>query len=269
MSEYQYYEFRAIDRPLTAWEQEDVRRLSSRVEPTPTRAVFTYSYGDFRGDPLKLLETHFDAMLYIANWGSKRLAFRFPRSLVDPALLKPYCGYDEVTVTTTEQHVVLDISFHDEDGLGWIEGEGLLDPLESLRHDILRGDLRAPYLAWLQAAQWSSEMDPVDLDDGLDDSDMDEADSDGDDPLEILPVPAGLGQLSVPLQAFVDFFAIDAELIARAAAVSAPLASRDDQIERQVAMLPEQERTAWLVRVARGEPNIDVQLMRRLREVGQ
>lgn len=63
MSEYQYYEFQAIDRPLTPEEQGYVRTLSRRVEPTPVQAIFTYSYGNFRGDPLDLLETHFDAML--------------------------------------------------------------------------------------------------------------------------------------------------------------------------------------------------------------
>ena len=79
MSEYQYYEFQAINRPLTEEQQTYMRSLSSRVELTPTRAVFTYSYGDFRGNPLAVLEAHFDALLYLANWGSKRLAFRCRR----------------------------------------------------------------------------------------------------------------------------------------------------------------------------------------------
>ena len=83
MSEYQYYEFQAIDRPLSEEEQRYIRSLSSRVTPTPTQAAFTYSFGDFRGDPLKVLERYYDALLYLANWGSKRLAFRFPRAVVD------------------------------------------------------------------------------------------------------------------------------------------------------------------------------------------
>ena len=45
MSEYQYYEFQAIDRPLTSEEQRAVARLSSRVALHPRRAVFTYSFG--------------------------------------------------------------------------------------------------------------------------------------------------------------------------------------------------------------------------------
>jgi hypothetical protein len=40
MSEYQYYEFQAIDRPLTSEEQAAVAGLSSRTEPHPWRVVF-------------------------------------------------------------------------------------------------------------------------------------------------------------------------------------------------------------------------------------
>ena len=52
--EYQYYEFQALDRPLTAAKPDYLRGLSSRVEPTATQAIFTYSYGDFRGDSNQL-----------------------------------------------------------------------------------------------------------------------------------------------------------------------------------------------------------------------
>ncbi len=37
MSEYQYYEFVAIDRPLSKGEMADLRALSTRAEITPTR----------------------------------------------------------------------------------------------------------------------------------------------------------------------------------------------------------------------------------------
>lgn len=268
MSEYQYYEFQAIDRPLSEAEQAHVHTLSRRVQATPTQAIFTYSYGDFPGDPLTLLETHFDALLYTANWGTRELAFRFPRALLDlEPLQQYYWSADEITLKTTEQHVVLDLRFHDEDRVGWIEGEGLLATLTPLRADILRGDRRALYLAYLKAAQHAEEVDNDDeeLDDGLAYLDADTAEDDGP-PVE-LAVPPGLDQLSAPLRAFVDFFEIDAELIARAAAVSPPLEHSDDGIERRVELLPDAERTAWLVRLARGEPHLDVQLLRRLREI--
>jgi hypothetical protein len=36
MSEYQYYEFLAVDRPLTETEQDEVREFSSRATITDT-----------------------------------------------------------------------------------------------------------------------------------------------------------------------------------------------------------------------------------------
>jgi len=50
--------------------------LSSRAEISTTRFTNEYSYGDFRGDPGRLLEEYFDAYLYAANWGTRELAFR-------------------------------------------------------------------------------------------------------------------------------------------------------------------------------------------------
>ena len=37
MSEYQYYEFLALDRPLTAEQRTELRAISSRAEITATR----------------------------------------------------------------------------------------------------------------------------------------------------------------------------------------------------------------------------------------
>ena len=44
MSEYQYYEFQALDRPWNAKQLAYIRTLSNRVELTPRQAIFTYSY---------------------------------------------------------------------------------------------------------------------------------------------------------------------------------------------------------------------------------
>jgi hypothetical protein len=196
MSEYQYYEFQAIDRPLTTEQQAAMRKLSSRVELSATRAAFNYSYGDFRGEPLKVLEQHFDALLYIANWGSKQLAFRFPRASIAAAQLEPYLLGDEESYVgdlhTTPQYLILNLETREEEGYGWIAGEGLLDPLIPLREAILRGDLRALYLFWLRCAAeqagWADEDEEP-------------------DPLVEPPVPPGLGQLDPALGAFADFVA--------------------------------------------------------------
>ncbi|MGH8564248.1 MAG: hypothetical protein ACREXW_09210 [Gammaproteobacteria bacterium] len=50
MSEYQYYEFQAIDRPLTDREVSTLRNYSSRATITSTRFMNRYSYGSFKGN---------------------------------------------------------------------------------------------------------------------------------------------------------------------------------------------------------------------------
>ena len=78
MSEYQYYEWQSIDRPLTAEEQDAVNSLSSHMDTvTSTQAIVTYSWGDFKHDPRKVLLRYFDDMLYLTNWGTRQLMFRF------------------------------------------------------------------------------------------------------------------------------------------------------------------------------------------------
>jgi hypothetical protein len=62
-SEYQFYEFQAVDRLLTDEEMAAIRTLSSRVRPTQTSATFVYHWGDFPRDPKQVLVQYFDAML--------------------------------------------------------------------------------------------------------------------------------------------------------------------------------------------------------------
>jgi hypothetical protein len=82
VSEYQFYEFRSIDRPLTTKEQQVIGGWSSRTYPTSTGATFTYSYSDFPQNPKQVVAKYFDAMFYIANWGSKQLMLRFPKEVL-------------------------------------------------------------------------------------------------------------------------------------------------------------------------------------------
>lgn len=200
MSEYQYYEFRTIDRPLTDEEQAAMRQLSSRVVLTPTSAAFTYNYGDFRGNPEKVLLQYFDAMFYIANWGSCQLMFRFPKKVLDLEQMRTYCHppivEEFVSLVEKGEYVILNIEWREEaPDWGWIEGEGSLPRLMGLRDDLLHGDYRLLYLAWLKAITLEEEM------------------------LETVkepPVPPGLRQLSAGLQAFIELFGLDEHLVAAA-----------------------------------------------------
>ena len=67
MSEYQYYEFQVIDRPLTKAEQEMLRDLSTRARITATSFTNHYEWGDLKGDPKRLMESFFDLHLYLAK----------------------------------------------------------------------------------------------------------------------------------------------------------------------------------------------------------
>ena len=51
MSEYQYYEFQAIDRPLGEADRQTLRALSARARITATSFTNSYEWGDFKGDP--------------------------------------------------------------------------------------------------------------------------------------------------------------------------------------------------------------------------
>jgi hypothetical protein len=67
MSEYQCYEFVALDRPLTSKQMAELRAISTRAEITPTRLWNEYQWGDLKADPAKLVERYFDAHMYFAN----------------------------------------------------------------------------------------------------------------------------------------------------------------------------------------------------------
>ena len=250
MSEYQYYEFQAIDRTLTDEEQQAVGALSSRVEPHPWQAVFVYNWSDFRGDPEAILRQYYDAMLYMANWGSRQLMFRFPHGALDLESAKAHCQpiivQDYLSFSAEDDHVILNIEFHDEKAAGWADGEGWLPAMLSLRDDIMHGDYRALYLAWLKVLEVEDLLKPV------------------FEP----PVPPGLGALAPALRRFVEFFEIDETLIQVAAEASdEEQVQPEDWLEQALSQLAPDERGSFLLRLAQGEPHLSIRLNRRLREI--
>ena len=82
MSEYQYYEFQAIDRCLTEEEMSELRHFSSRADITPYSFTNEYSWGNFKGDEDLWMEQYFDGFLYYANWGAHILKLRLPSALL-------------------------------------------------------------------------------------------------------------------------------------------------------------------------------------------
>ena len=243
MSEYQYYEFLALDRPLTDKQRAELRSISTRAEITATRFVNEYQWGDLKGDPRKMVERYFDAFLYLANWGTRRLMFRLPRGALGSKTAERYCYTDTASLIETGSHLILSLYVDREPDGYWDEPGGQLAAMVQARAELAAGDLRLLYLAWLLALQ------------------SDEVDDEDTEP----PVPAGLEHLSASLQAVVDFFEIDEDLIAVAAA-SSPSIQEPEGMAGWITSLPAEQKDALLARVAAGEgAQVQALLLRRFR----
>ncbi|HMD07516.1 MAG TPA: hypothetical protein VKH63_08280 [Candidatus Acidoferrum sp.] len=229
VSEYQYYDFRALDRPLTRKEMAALRSISTRAAITATSFTNHYEWGDLKANPSKLLEKYFDAFVYVANWGTHEFYIRLPQGSVDYRLLKAMVTGESLRVRKTATSVIVEFGFESEwdgedDGTGWMAS------LMPLRSDLLRGDLRCLYLGWLRCAQ---------------DGELDE------DKLEP-PVPAGLEELSGPLHALIEFLKIDEDLVEVAAQASKPLAAGPSRRELSawIRGLPEKDKNELLITAA-------------------
>ena len=243
MSEYQYYEFLALDRPLTDKQRAELRSISTRAEITATRFVNEYQWGDLKGDPRKMMERYFDAFLYLANWGTRRLMFRLPRGTLGSKIAERYCYTDTASLIETGSHLILSLYVDREPDDYWDEPGGQLAAMVQARAELAAGDLRLLYLAWLLALQ------------------SDEVDDEDTEP----PVPAGLEHLSASLQAVVDFFEIDEDLIAVAAA-SSPSIQEPEGMAGWITSLPAEQKDALLAQVAAGEgAQVRALLLRRFR----
>jgi len=241
MSEYQYYEFQAVDRPLGKADQEALRALSTRARITATSFTNSYEWGDFKGDPAKLMESCFDLHLYVANWGSRRLIIRWPARLVDRYRLGTFLAeVDGVTLGSAGQNLTLDMHVDDLELEDWDDGSGWLAALAPLRSDVLGGDLRLFYLLWLTAVE-----------------------SDAFEPDETEPLP-GIGPITGALEAFANFFAIDPDLVAAAAERPAdPLADERASaaaVGAILAAMADQDKTALLTRLFDGDAHVGGEL---------
>ena len=255
MSEYQYHEWQTLERPLTAAEQKAVNELSSHIDVTATQASVTYNWSSFRHDPLNVLAKYFDAYLYLANWGTRRLAFRFPQKLVEVVAIEAYCDEYHTNIKTIGDVQILEFDMGEEDGFDeWIDERGLLSTLANLRDDIIQGDYRTLYLAWLKGMTLESDNY---------DEDEDDPDNFFNDPEPALP--AGLKHLTPPLNAFTDFFEIDPFLVAAAAELSPSLSSTQQaDFAPLISRLTRPECDEFLLKIVNAEPGAVAALRKKL-----
>jgi hypothetical protein len=227
MSEYQYYEFRAIDRALTKAEMTALRSISTRAVITSTSFTNHYEWGDLKADPLKLLAKYFDAFVYVANWGTREFHLRLPQELVDTKRLQAMLPGNSAQVRSTGKFVTISFESEGEPDDDWDDGTGWMGSLISLRADLLRGDFRCLYLGWLFCVQNEEFSDEV---------------------LEP-PVPAGLRELSAPYDSLIEFLGIDEDLVEVAATASEPLkaAPSRKELATWIRGLPENEKDDLLI----------------------
>ncbi|MCX6125753.1 MAG: hypothetical protein NTV34_13555 [Proteobacteria bacterium] len=233
MSEYQYYEFRSIDRPLNEHQMQALRAISTRARITQTSFTNTYNFGDFKGHPKHLMEKYFDAFLYVANWGTHRLMWRLPRHLINKETLSAYCKGECVSYSEKGDYIVTEFN-SDIEPEEWEEGSDWLFSLMPLRSDLLAGDYRSLYLAWLCTAQ------------------CDELDDDIVEP----QVPPGLGDMTGALRSFAEFLRIDEDLIAVASEGSSQSKLREanqNDLKGWIKSLSDTERNNLLLEFMEGK----------------
>ncbi len=219
-----------------------MRQLSTRARITATRFTNEYEWGDFKGSPDQMMQRYYDAHLYLANWGTHRIMVRLPRTLLDPEIAGQYCVDGQVSMSTTQENVILDLTSEDEAG-EWVEGaEDSLSAIVGVRSELAAGDLRPLYLAWLSAyGGWESDEDAFGGED--------------EDELEP-PVPAGLGSLSAAQRALADFLRLDSDLLQVAAEASLGLPEvKDDAraLAAYIGKLPVSDKDRLLTLVAEGQ----------------
>jgi hypothetical protein len=237
MSEYQYYEFLAIDRPLTADEMEELRALSTRATITPVSFTNEYNWGDFKGDPHKLMQRYFDAHVYVANWMTAIFMVRLPMEALTRETAKAAAVPYILDIKATKTHWIITWSLEESenyDRFGMEDGRGWLARLAPVRDELLRGDLRSLYIGWL--AFIAGEM--------MDDDDV--------EPLSV----GGLANLTAAQQALAEFLEVEPDLLA-GAGMGSPAAQDTEVSQREmqkwIDALPREETNSILKQLLEGK----------------
>ena len=237
MSEYQYYEFLAIDRPLNEDEMAELRALSTRATITPVSFTNEYNWGDFKGNPDKLMQRYFDAHVYVANWMTAIFMVRLPMQALTRETAKATAVSYLLDIKPTKTHWIITWSLEESenyDRFGMDDGRGWMARLAPVRDELLRGDLRSLYIGWLSAV--AGEMKD-------------------DDDVEPLCV-SGLENLTASQQALAEFLEVDPDLLA-GAGMGSPAAPRTEvsrrEMEKWIDGLPREEVNSILKQLLEGK----------------
>ncbi len=216
MSEYQYVEFQAVDRPLNDKQLAFAERQSSRAEVSRRSLTVEYHYSDFRGDVEGLLRNGFDVFLHYANYGVREIRLRLPDGLpFEKAVWSEFVDDERLTWSKDAKGkggILALCPYHESGELdeAW-EFDQYVDAAVHIRERLMAGDLRALYLLWLCAA-----------------------DDDNNDPDETIEpsVPHGMAELAGPSENLLTFFGLDTLLLKAAGegVENAPASASQDKI---------------------------------------
>lgn len=237
MSEYQCYQWKRVGRSLSPKDRREVSELSSHISVRSDSAEVTYHWGDFKHDPIFVLELYFDLFLYEANWGTQRIAFRFDADTVDVEELSRYATGETITVSEKNGKVQIEAWFYEN----WVEpacyfqdeyGETdwRLEVFETVHRQLMEGDYRGLFLLWLKAC----ELEP-------------EEESDFTTLL-----PGGMGQLGDEHQVLAEFVGVDSGVVTEAGNRSDALPERKPQresLEGYLNKLSAESKEAYLQRL--------------------
>ncbi|MCA9011391.1 MAG: hypothetical protein KDB01_16680, partial [Planctomycetaceae bacterium] len=201
MSEYQYIEFQAVDRPLNDKQLAFAQRQSSRAEVSRRSLTVEYHYSDFRGDVNGLLRNGFDVFLHYANYGVREIRWRLPGGLTFGKAVWSKFVDDERLKWSKDAAgkggILMLRPYHEPGEIeeAW-EFDEYVDAAVQIRASLIAGDLRGLYLLWLCAA-----------------------DDDYNDPDSTIepPVPHGMAELPGQSEHLLTFFGLDTLLLKAAA----------------------------------------------------
>lgn len=210
MSEYQAYQFDCIHRTLSSTERKAVAKLSSHITVGASHAFVDYRYGDFKHNPINILERYFDLLTYHADWGSQTVAFRFDAATVNYKQLSAFALDDTITVHTTGQSILVVADFnenYDCESYGYFdEDERSASSFTCFYQEILNGDYRTLFIMWLQACHLHRI----------------------DDPSHAVPSPPGMNQLTQSHRDLIEFIGLDQDLL-KAACQQSPRLKRPNK----------------------------------------
>ncbi len=235
MSEYQYYDFLAIEKSLTREQQKELRNITSRADISSKRLTNEYHFGSFKGDPLVLVEKYFDLFLYYSNFGVYQVIFKVPfhRDLMEK--LAPFEPFFKIKSTGT--HLLIDICPDWEDDWPEIFEDWEVTLLVPIRESLMEGRMDALYIPWLSLLAWMIHEDPESLE----------------------PCPStDLSPLNRSLKKYAEFFTVSTSVLQHAYATvtsqSKPLEISESSLRKWLKSIPAKEREGILLELLTGNP---------------